>query len=605
MKKYICNTKSFKYKLIGAFILSSVFPIILINIFAYYNSAKIVRENMDELTLANLQQTTTSLDLWLDSYADILFQVYTDDEIVGLIDMINNGQDVAVSKNQLRKTLRGLFYTKEYIKSISIIADNGTIVFYDQLTASNTENSWISNFNMTKDEIYNKISADNKTHIFSTQKATTFASETYYLFHIGHRIIDYKEVEKKNGVVIVSIDERLLREVCATTEENNENGTNSFNFIVDKEGYVVSYLDSSQLCKKIVDDNLDLAERNEGYRKFANENLGLDEQYTSSYTYYDEKFGWDIVNVSNQSKVIERLKDQQKILIVAILSSLIAVITIILILTKHLTGSIQKVIRTMKRAGKGELSARVEIDRRMPLEIEVIAIQFNKMLEKVEDSIKKEKNANKKQKNAEIKALEAHINPHFLYNTLDTINWMAIDEDKYEISNAINALATILRYGIDNSNGIVTVREEIDWLKKYIFLQQTRLKSTFQCDIHIEPDVLECRIHKLLLQPFVENAILHGFDGAKREHKLFLEIKRQEEKLVICIRDNGKGMDSHLVNNINNRNFTGLGDKNHIGMENAITRIQMYYDIEAEVKINSVLGEGTEILIFIPMKENG
>ena len=116
--------------------------------------------------------------------------------------------------------------------------------------------------------------------------------------------------------------------------------------------------------------------------------------------------------------------------------------------------------------------------------------------------------------------MEAQINPHFLYNTLDTINWMAIDKDEFDISNAINSLATILRYAIADSSGEVFVRDEIDWLKKYIYLQQFRLKNNFTCSINVDPDVMDLRIHKLLLQPFVENSILHGFEGTKNNHVL-------------------------------------------------------------------------------------
>ena len=163
----------------------------------------------------------------------------------------------------------------------------------------------------------------------------------------------------------------------------------------------------------------------------------------------------------------------------------------------------------MKNVEEGGLAQRIPDEKRMPTEIELIARQFNHMLSKVEESMDKEREAVVRQKNAEIAALEAQINPHFLYNILDTINWMAIDKDEYEISNTINSLAQILRYGLDKSNSMVEIRREVEWLRQYIFLQQTRLKNTFECQINAEPGILGCRIHKLLFQPFVENAILH------------------------------------------------------------------------------------------------
>lgn len=135
--------------------------------------------------------------------------MYTDDDVVELIDKINQGEDVSVCKNQLRRMLHGFFYTKDYIKSISVVTADGTLVFYDLITGSSTKNSWIDDFDLTRNELYQEISTDNATHVFSTQKAIEFGADTYYLFHLGHRIIDYRNVKKDLGIVIVSVDEVL------------------------------------------------------------------------------------------------------------------------------------------------------------------------------------------------------------------------------------------------------------------------------------------------------------------------------------------------------------------------------------------------------------
>ena len=159
-------------------------------------------------------------------------------------------------------------------------------------------------------------------------------------------------------------------------------------------------------------------------------------------------------------------------------------------MSKNLIASVGKIVRGMGLTQGGDLSVRIAKDEDMPVEIESIADGFNDTLEKLNDAITR-------QQEAQIVALEAQINPHFLYNTLDTINWMAIDRDEYDISNAISALATILRYAIVNSNAEVSIREEAEWLKKYIYLQQFRMKNRFSCSIFVAPDVQEALIHKL------------------------------------------------------------------------------------------------------------
>lgn len=586
---------SLKSRLMLAFVVTSIIPFILINLFAYYNTRGIVRENVDQLATANLNQTKSGLDIWLDSYEDILFQIYMNDDIVENVENINAGKDVSMNRKALRRTLHGMFYTKEYIKSITILTKSGEIAFYDLLSGSTTQTSWMNNFPMDRQDMYQIVSQDNNTHIFSTQEASTYAAGTYYLFHLGHRIINYKDVNKQLGIVIVSVDEQMLREACNAQEGDD----NHFNFIVDRDGKIVSYTDNRWLGKKIMEWSDDVEERRQAYRKFLEENNGGAE-HLSIYTVYDEKFDWEIINVSNQQTVMEKLNAQQNLMGTVLCLSLTALTIMILLLTKSLTGSLKNMVQVMKKAGRGELNARVCMDSAMPSEVATIAQRFNQMLEQLSESLQKEKEAVQKQKSAEIAALEAQINPHFLYNTLDTINWMAIEQDEYEISNAINSLATILRYGISQSNEIVMVQQEEEWLKQYLFLQQTRLKNTFQCDIHVQPEVKSCRIHKLLLQPFVENAILHGFEGVRRTHYLSVTMQKEEGFLTVEIYDNGKGMPAELVEAMNRGVFPKCQEKNHIGMENAITRIGMYYGEKARVRIESEEESFTRIYIRIP-----
>ena len=588
MDKKKFDRKSIKTKLVMIFIVSSIIPILLVDMISYYNISKLVHENVESMVCANLQQTKITLDVWLDSYTDILFQVYTDDYIVELVDKINAGEDIANNRKLLRKTLRGLFYTKDHVKSISIFTDSGELIFYDQLTASTTDLSWMASIPYSKEELYREISSDNKNHLLTTGEAVVFGSNSHYLFHIGHRIIDYRDVKKQCGIVMVSIDESLLREICASTTEGG------VNFIVDGRGYIVSCFDESKIGQPIYSAYATEKEKQSACKKLVKETGILGDGELSVYTIYDEETDWLVVRVTNQDALVQNLQTQQQFLIVVTLASLIIVLILMLSQISRMTNSIKKVVHTMRAAGKGNLNVKVEDEKNRPTEIDIIAEEFNFTMDKLKISTEKEKNA-------EIKALEAQINPHFLYNTLDTINWMAIDKDEYDISNNITALASILRYGINNSNGVVKIYEEVEWLKQYIFLQQTRLKNTFECKINVEPGLMEMPIHKLLLQPFIENAILHGFEGVTRKHILTVELCKKENYIHIEIEDNGCGMTENIVWEINNGIFGNAENKNHIGVENAITRIRMYYGEKANVEIESELGRGTKVRVWIPL----
>ncbi len=531
------NRRGIRMQLVVTFIVISIMPIFLVHIVYYYNTSRLVQQNVESMMRANLEQTRVSLDVWLDSYEDILFQVYTDDGIVELVDRINAGEDVANNRKMLRKTLRGLFYTKDYVKSISIITESGELVFYDQLTASTTQTSWFQSIDLSQEELYAEISSDNKTHLFSTGEKMVFGSNSCHLFHMGHRIIDYLDVDKRCGVVIVSIDERLLEEVCSPPTENG------MNFMMDGRGYLISCAGSDKIGSPVFKEGDNRKEKEEACERIVRETGFLGNSELSFYSVQDEKTGWEIIRATDQNELVQGLHQQQKILAFIIFLSLLSVLP---------------------------------------------------MMDKYKKSIVK-------QKNAEIAALEAQINPHFLYNTLDTINWMAIDRDEYEISNMITTLARILRYGISDSNGVVKIRNEVEWLKQYIFLQQTKLKNSFECHINVEPELMDLSIHKLLLQPFIENAILHGFEGVDRKYSLQMEMKRDNDHIEIRIEDNGCGIPEEIVREMNQGIFRKTEDKNHIGMENAITRLYMYYGEETKVVIRSRQGEGTLIQIRIPV----
>ncbi|MCI9134540.1 MAG: sensor histidine kinase [Lachnospiraceae bacterium] len=588
MKKFKLDRKSIRIRLVTAFIVTSVIPILFVNVISYYNTSRLVQQNVESMTRANLEQTRVSLDVWLDSYEDILFQVYTDDFIVELVDKINAREDVANHRQMLRKTLRGLFYTKDYVKSISVITESGELVFYDQLTASTTRTSWMDSIALGQEELYEEISSDNRTHLFPTGEKVIFGTNSCYLFHIGHRIIDYRDVKKQCGVVVVSIDEKLLEEICAASTENG------LNFIVDDSGRLVSCAGSEEIGNSVIPGDADGEKKREIYQQIAGKTGFLGSKELSIYSVRDEKTGWQIIRATSQEELVQGLRQQQELMAGIIGLSLGAILLIMVYQVNRMTGSIKRVVRTMRKAGQGDLTVHVEPDETRPTEIEIIAEEFNSTMDRLKLSIEK-------QKNAQIAALEAQINPHFLYNTLDTINWMAIDRDEYEISNMIATLAQILRYGISDSNGIVRIREEVDWLKQYIYLQQTKLKNSFACQINVEPELMELPIHKLLLQPFIENAILHGFEGVEGKHKLLVEMKREDAYIGILIADNGCGISTDKVEQMNQGIFEKTDDKNHIGMENSITRIRMYYGDKADVCIESRLGGGTAVKIRIPI----
>ncbi len=591
--------KSLGMKLVISFMGISMIPILLITMFSYYHILNIVNDNNKKLMKYNLSRTKTTLEISVESYQDILVQIYSDDDVVHLINKINRGEDLVVSKNHLRRILRAYLYAKDYIRDLSIITEDGTLVFYDSITGSITRSSWIPNLGIDQKQLYNRYIDENKMFVMSTGEAKESLNERIFLFHLGHRIVDYNRRNENIGIIIMSVDEQMLHNICTGDGQDSV----AYSFIVDQEGKLVSYKDKDLLGSTMINGEKD---KKLQYRDFAIQQNIFDRDSVSIDYVHDEKLNWDIVNVSNQHEVLDEIKQQQSITFTIFSFSVAILIVIIAFLTRELTGSIKSVVRIMQSAEEGRRQERVEIDRKMPSEVKVIAHQYNTTMDRLLESVETEKRLDRQKKDAEITALEAQLNPHFLYNTLDTINWIAIGRKEFEISRAITALATILRYGIDNSNGIVTIREEYEWLKQYLFLQQTRLKDGFESTIEIPPEFMELKVHKLLIQPFVENSFVHGFKNIERKPVLKIKMEMwKTDRLQIVIEDNGTGMPQSVAEQMNQGIFQETEDKNQIGLKNALYRIRLYYEEQAQIQVESKEHQYTRIYITLPVSSEG
>ena len=157
--------ESLRKKLIRLFLVTSTIPILAMSLFSFYNMSITLKENSESLRIKNLEQVGNNLHISLVAYEDLLYQMYTDDTVVQLVDKLNRNVDLAVTVNQLRRYIQSLLYTKNYIRSISIITSEGRIITYDQLTQVTIENSWLKNYSMSPEELYDNVYADNKTNV--------------------------------------------------------------------------------------------------------------------------------------------------------------------------------------------------------------------------------------------------------------------------------------------------------------------------------------------------------------------------------------------------------------------------------------------------------
>lgn len=594
--------ESLKYKLIVSFLVISIIPFFIMQMISYYSITENMKDNMQELVNSNLIQTQKTLNLTLESYGDLLYQIYSDEEIIQCVENINNNVDIEINTNMLRRKLKKLCNAKSQIQALTLMTDSGQTIFYDKLTSSSTKSSWI-NINQYN---YENVIKNNERILIPTRFATKIEKYNYYIFHMAHRFVKNTDIDKRIGIIIMSIDAKVLNEIC--NENDLGNKKNGITYIYDKYRNIVFFPDRKKMGRNLSYYHLEEVENAKNFSVKLMEN----NQYTTDQLEVpknahigitelkDKKTNWTIEYIYDQSELYRSINLQRKIFLLVSFITINILLLIILGVTDRLTSSIRIILKAMNSAGEGELSVVISITEDMHQEIRLIAEHFNRMIANISDLVEKVKIITLKQKESEIKALEAQINPHFLYNTLDTINWKIIEKEEYEISNMINSLATILRYAIQNSSECVKIREELEWVKKYVYLQQSRLSVPFEFILNVDESVLESMIHKLILQPFLENSIIHGFYNVDNTCLLCIEIKDEGSKIRINIIDNGRGMDKETIEKIKQNKKVNDLDDCHIGIDNVIERLEMYYGSSAEFLIESEIGKGVKISITLP-----
>lgn len=603
LEKLKSKRHSFRFQMIIAFCLVSIVPLFLSTSWAYRNTRKALLENLKERSQTDMERADMGIDRLLYDYYSLVNRICIDETITEIIEELNAGGGTALKRVRLREALREYASENETIHGITVVAESGDIGFYDVVASGANENDWVEMLGFSAEELYREISERKESVFYPTAYATTFGNQPYYLFHVAIPVHDYQNVSRTKAVLLISARQEVLMDLCRQ-ELQQGMGQEMHMFITDRQGKMIS-CEIPDLCgRQVLKQGCSAREKGEQYAAFARENKITDNRRLLVQDYYDEDKEWIYVSFVDQGMLMEQISEQWWGMFFRLGLFSFVLFLIILCISKRMADSIRQVTDIMKEVEEGGYIHIPENPKRTA-EIEMIARQFNSMIEKVEESVEKEREAVIKQKDAEIVALEAQINPHFLYNILDTVNWMAIEKEAYEISNMLNSLANILRYGIDKRNRIVTVAEEMEWVKQYLFLQQTKLKNPFFWNIEAETQVSERHLHKLLFQPFIENAILHGFQGVDRFHELNIRIARRGEKLQIVIEDNGKGMSEDMVQKFQAGDFKENDEKNQIGISNALNRLRLYYGTEAEVEVQSCLGKGTRIIIYIPEIDAG
>lgn len=413
---------------------------------------------------------------------------------------------------------------------------------------------------------------------------------TKYYFSMGRKIVDVNSLEQL-GYLYIQVNEWLLQESYGDIKDEG-----SKIIICTKEGKIISNSENGLQNTDI--SNINLAQ------------ILVDIEDTPSNEYKIEDIpyvvistacnggNWRLVKLIPRSVLYEPVNRMQMYMLIWGSAIVIVLMAAAYWYSRRISRPITVLQNSMKEVELGNMQTQVNIQ--VHNELDDLGNSFNHMVYRVNSLMDEVVTAEKQKNELELEVLHAQINPHFLYNTLNTIRWMAKIKGEDSISTAIVALVKLLRVSISLSKNMITIREEIEYVKNYITIQRLRFNQLFTIDYAVLPEHEELSIPKMILQPIVENSLIYGIDE-EEECGLTISIfsVEREDRVELVIEDNGPGIDKAVLETILS------GEKNinkfsKVGLNNINQRVKMYYGEEYGLQIYSEMGESTSVRISIP-----
>lgn len=542
------------------FLTVALIPILVFFTVTQVYMARTEKRYIDERISSNLSTSSQVLDTVLEKYAAILYDLCEDREILELVEAIGTEGD-APGRNMiaLQHELGSICSRHEGIEGIMISLSGGKNVFYDGLDHSSSGSSWIEEAGIPEVEdgdVYRGIS---RPFMNEGQKV--------YIFQIARNMKGYSS--RNQAVAAININED---EICR-----------ALNSGADRQGYL---LDGTTVLSASAKEDI-----GQDYGELMNPR---ENQYTCLPS---SMGGFTICNIQSMEAYHDFVRTRYIGLGIAAIITMLMILALTLSSVRPYQKMVDNYVEAMGRVEKGDYTVRVPKPKSLNPQIRRIEQGFNEMVIHIESQVEAGKKASMKQKYAEMSALEAQITPHFLYNTLDIINWKAIEEEQYEISEMLGLLGDILRYAAKNTGGMTTLRTEFEWLEHYIRLQDVEMNKRTKLELEVPEDMMEIEIHKLLLQPFIENVFKYAFLKKKDDHVIIVGAGLSAGQIHITIEDNGEGIDENLLRKLND-DAADMGE--HIGIANVRKRLKLYYGEEAVVYFESVPEDYTRIHLLIP-----
>ncbi len=508
------------------------------------------------------------------------------DEYIGSMILVSDTVSEMLNNNVIKEKTEAIqYFLRGDIETIAVFDQKGSAIlkiddrtFKERLSVQNQ--SWFTAV----------IPGSTLYYISDSHVQQLYQGEYPWVISLSRGVswVDQDNVSQQ-GVVLVDLNFSTIKDLCLRNYEDK-----GYTFIITKENDIIFHPRQQMIYAGIQHDDLALSEAmsldegNSLVRSFEKE------YYVSVVTL--KNANWSVLAVRPKAGLFSY--DSEMVPFMTIGISLVIVIALILAIFVSivLTRPLKRLMIAMKQVEQGELNTVSSI--KGAAEIKNLTYSFNQMMGQIQTLMKQLVKEQKQLRKTEIKALHAQINPHFLYNTLDSIVWMAHSTGQNDVARMVEALASFFRMGLSKGNDMITVRDELEHIENYLIIQKMRFDEQFTYCIEASPETLTLYTPNIILQPIVENAVIHGVGNLPYEGKIAVRTYLEKNKLCFEVTDNGFGMPMSKLQDILNAKSSS---KSGIGARNVNQRIQILYGKEYGLQYESVLDKGTSVFIRIPM----
>lgn len=578
-------------QLILSFITMFTIVVAVAFVILYTGIVDILRNNYEDNTIQRFKQCEFNIDMFCNDIDLISRQLVIDANLqeLTMYGAMSESEKVTIAAAVLRK-FSDITNNYKYIDSIIYYGGDGLII------KNSIEGNYIQYDEDSKNDWYYGTKEYNASEKHK-QKIIWFGGYSSRDFGFEN-----KGSEGRPPVYYISASRNTLY------------GRNTGTLVMNiKESYFISVYNSGNTGKGnmyLIDDNGIVISSNNnpalnrGYAFYSginpNHNMGDytvdgDEGRIQVVYYRLNNLMGTLVNETLMSEILKDINYLRNILILLFVFCLTASLTLSRFWIFKLMGPLNRLTGVIRKMGKGNLG--LTLEQTSKNELGVLVEQFNLMSAGIKELFEKNELVQSEKRNMEMKALRAQINPHFIYNTLNTIKWMAVISKADNIVDSVTTLSDFLEPIFKNHDILCTMEEEIDYIRNYVKIMNYRFAGGFSLNVNIPEELLKCKVIRFILQPVIENALVHGLMG-KVAGNVDIRASQYGQDLIVCIKDDGDGMDEKRLNEIRKSIHEGAGSKNAgIGLSNVDRRIKLYCGDGYGVTIHSEPGGGTEVIL--------